>query len=288
MGKKIQMLFAEDIRKLNIKPLSDKELTQLLHLAKYSENPEEKKRARQKIILHILPVIISKCKLYFKEDFVVENTDFINEVILYLLEKGIDNYRLEEQEGDRCALFFALVNFAVLLAYRKLKKKHFDNPDIKLPIFLNTLAKEFQDTHFLEQSIINYYNKSYLENKKSRKKQYLNEYDDNLEDEYYTNEIDDEPDDTIFFQDNFIAGEKSFIQKENIKDFYRNILPKFSLLTNILYFLERPFPNSSSFLPPFYSQYKKLSLLSYSNIKKLQQNFDNTSQISNNQEPPLF
>jgi len=254
VSKKVQILLSEDIKKLNIKPLSDSELTKLLHQAKYGQSELERRQAKNKIVLHILPIIIAKCKKYFAEDFLIENTDFINEVVLYLLESAIDNYRLEEQKGERCALFFTLVNYAILLAYRRLKRKQFGTPDIKGLNFINPLAREFQDTNVrLEEDY--YVAKT---NKKERK-------DDTIDFNYYF-VLEDKSEDVI--KDELqttelveFTGEDYLMSKETFKYIYQNVLPERDLLTNIYFFVETGnFYCCNSGTPDYAKFFKRLNL----------------------------
>jgi len=139
---KIQKLFQKDIKKRKIKPLSDKELHKLLVKAIKSDDEKERREARKKVIEHILPIIINRCKRYFPEDYLVENTDFINEVILLIMERLFDNFRIDEQEEGRCALFFRAMQFYFLRAYNRLKDNYFGTKDISYKEFKNWRAKE--------------------------------------------------------------------------------------------------------------------------------------------------
>lgn len=142
---KIQTLFSIDIKKSKIKPLPDEELHKLLKQAKYG-SPKEKKEAKNKILISILPLIIAKCKKYFLEDYIVTNTDLIQEVAIEILEKAIDKFDVDRQEEGKCSLFFNYINYYILVAYSKLKRKMFDSSNVKYYQFLNAKAKEFSSS----------------------------------------------------------------------------------------------------------------------------------------------
>lgn len=228
---KIQKLFSEDIRKSNIKPLSDKELTKLLYQAKYGETEEERKKARQQIVLHLLPIIISKCKKFFPENYVIENTDFINEVILYLLEAAIDNYRLEEQEGDRCALFFRMLSFAILFAYRNLKKKYFGAYDVKYKDFINPKAKEFSSP-VKEDVFCNYYNEENFD-----VYDYLSDVSHFCDEGFL--ETTSQKDFLYCYGEELSASFQSLFAKEIEAEFYSKVLPESDLVFNLAFFIEK-------------------------------------------------
>ncbi len=221
---KVQKLFSRDIKNQGITPLSDEELTRLLYQAKYGESEAIKKEAKNKIVLHVLPIIISRCKKYFPEDYLIENTDFINEVVLYLLETAIDNYRLDEQEGNRCALFFKQLHFVILFAYKRVKQKQFGTFDVSYKEFLNVKAKEFSE---------------------EVKKYNVSDFVEGIEDWWMDDEglwVDEDGDWDIEENLDFISSTSPFSvleEKEMFLDIIVNVLPKVELGMNLAYFIER-------------------------------------------------
>jgi len=158
---RVQRLLSRDLKKLNIKPLPDEELHKLLVIATKCKNKKKKKEARKKILLHILPIIINRCKRFFPEDYLIENTDFINEVAMLIMDRAFDNFRIDEQEEGRCSLFFKAIHFYILLAYKNLKRKQFGTHEISYREFLNPKADKefFQNINFLKENVEKYSDK---------------------------------------------------------------------------------------------------------------------------------
>lgn len=128
---RIPQTFLEEFKKLNITPLPDEELHKLLVKAIKEQDLE----ARNKVMLHILPIIINKSKKIFKENYLVETMDFLQEVCCLVLDSLFKNFRIDEQEPNRCALFFRALNYYFLCALSRLKKNYLstreEDPDYK-------------------------------------------------------------------------------------------------------------------------------------------------------------
>jgi len=227
---RVQKALSQDLKRLNIKPLPDSELHQLLITAIKSPDEEERKKARNKIILHLLPIIISKCKKYFPEDYLIENTDFINEVVMEILDKAFDNFRIDEQEEGRCALFFKAIQYYFLLAYKNLKRKQFGTHEVSFKEFFN----EKGDIEFYQKF------KHVIDNTQSLDAglgRCINE-----EDLFCINKDDEDEDGDYLERANEISDypyrdteqEKYILRKEQLQFLSKEVFPRCSLLDNIL------------------------------------------------------
>lgn len=214
--KTLQEMFSQDIKAKNIKPLPDKELHRLLKVAKYSPNKKERTNAKNKIVLHILPIIISKCKKYFPIDYLVTNTDFIQEVILEILDNAIKNFDIDRQEEGRCALFLNYVNYYFLVAYYKVKKKYLGSKDVKYKEIFNKDLKDY--FNFKPSSLYN------------TKIDGIILHDEDADFDYDNNLINYL--ESIFSYD--YNYEKDIFIKEIISKIYKHVLPNLSLFENII------------------------------------------------------
>lgn len=228
---KIQKLLSNDLKKLEIKPLPDQELHKLLIIATKSKDEKEKKEARKKIVLHILPIIINRCKKYFPEDYLIENTDFINEVVMVILDRAFDNFRIDEQEENRCSLFFKMIQYYILLAYKNLKRKQFGTHEVNFKEFLNPKAdQEYYRqikslTDNLETYSLNYdlYDYNYDDDK-------IYSSDDLIEDWIINKSIDK----SAFYQYELTEQEKEIEKKEYLQLLNKEVFARCSLLDNII------------------------------------------------------
>lgn len=139
-------MFLDEYKELNIKPLPDKELHQLLVKAIKYKDVE----ARNKVFLHILPIILNRGKKFFKNEYIVETMDFIQEVAVNILDILFRTFRIDEQEEGRCALFFKALNFYFLCALSQIKKKYLkrDDGDVKYKEIIGVcnISKEVENT----------------------------------------------------------------------------------------------------------------------------------------------
>ena len=124
MEKKLDLttLLSKDLKKFKIKKLTDKELHELL--VKYSKEPNKNKKIkyRNKILSHLLPLIISKCKNLGIDDNILSSTDFINSCILEIIDGAMDTFDVKRQQINRCSLFTYYINYFVKNAINRLNK----------------------------------------------------------------------------------------------------------------------------------------------------------------------
>lgn len=225
---KVQKLLSKDLKNLNIKPLPDEELHRLLLIATRSENEKEKKEARKKIILHILPIIINRCKKYFPEDYLIENTDFINEVVMLIMDRAFENFRMEEQEEGRCSLFFKAIHYYFLLAYKNLKRKQFGTHEVNFKEFLNPKADKdfYQNLNFLKENLESYNDKDFSTSELiwSSSEDWIEEWQ---EEDYETLK-------RASYQNELTEAEKEIEKKEYLQLLNKEVFARCSLLDNIL------------------------------------------------------
>lgn len=225
---KVQKLLSKDLKNLNIKPLPDEELHRLLLIATRSENEKEKKEARKKIILHILPIIINRCKKYFPEDYLIENTDFINEVVMLIMDRAFENFRMEEQEEGRCSLFFKAIQYYFLLAYKNLKRKQFGTHEVNFKEFLNPKADKdfYQNLNFLKENLESYNDKDFSTSELiwSSSEDWIEEWQ---EEDYETLK-------RASYQNELTEAEKEIEKKEYLQLLNKEVFARCSLLDNIL------------------------------------------------------
>ncbi len=225
---KVQKLLSKDLKNLNIKPLPDEELHRLLLIATRSEDEDEKKKARKKIVLHILPIIINRCKKYFPEDYLIENTDFINEVVMLIMDRAFENFRMEEQEEGRCSLFFKAIQYYFLLAYKNLKRKQFGTHEVNFKEFLNPKADKdfYQNLNFLKENLESYNDKDFSTSELSwsGSEDWLEEWQ----------EEDYEALKRASYQSELTEAEKEIEKKEYLQLLNKEVFARCSLLDNIL------------------------------------------------------
>lgn len=225
---KVQKLLSKDLKKLNIKPLPDDKLHKLLIIATKEKDEKKKKEARKKILLHILPIIINRCKKFFPEDYLIENTDFINEVAMLIMDRAFENFRIDEQEEGKCSLFFKAIQYYFLLAYKNLKRKQFGTHEISYKEFLNPKADKsfFQNLNFLKENI---------ERHKDEKEEIISElsWDGNgtcIE----VSEEEIELFEKFNYYSELTEEEKIIERKEKLKLLSKEVLVRCSLLDNVL------------------------------------------------------
>lgn len=121
---RVATAFLQDLRRERIEVIDDKELDELLRKAIL----EKDKEARDKVVKQILPLVVGKCKKYFREEYIVETMDVIQETVLKVLENMEEKFDIERQEEGRCALFFTWVNYCILWAINTVKSKYLKMP----------------------------------------------------------------------------------------------------------------------------------------------------------------
>lgn len=121
---RVATAFLQDLRREGIEVIDDKELDWLLRKAIL----EKDKDARDRVVKQVLPLIVGKCKKYFREDYIVETVDVIQEAMLKILENMEEKFDIERQEEGRCSLFFTWVNYCILWAINTVKAKYLKMP----------------------------------------------------------------------------------------------------------------------------------------------------------------
>lgn len=121
---RVATAFLRDLRREGIEVIDDIELDRLLRKAILEKDRE----ARDKVIKQVLPLIVGKCKKYFREEYIVETMDVIQEVMVKILENMEEKFDIERQEEGRCSLFFTWVNYCILWAINTVKAKYLKMP----------------------------------------------------------------------------------------------------------------------------------------------------------------
>ncbi|MHA1827796.1 MAG: hypothetical protein ACTSX6_04025 [Candidatus Heimdallarchaeaceae archaeon] len=129
MDLNLTTLLSKDLKRLKIKKLSDEEFHQLLVSYYRTKNKKKRTEYRNKIIEHLLPFIVMKCKNLGIDDSIISSTDFINSCVLEVINNAIDSFDIKRQDKGKCSLFIHYINYFLLNAIKSLKRIHGQLPD---------------------------------------------------------------------------------------------------------------------------------------------------------------